>query len=185
MGANSELSDFQSAVRTALREHWKWFLFQGIVILILGCLAVAEPVIASVAVDIYVGWLFMFSGLLGPRSYVLGARRIGILLDAAHRRALACRRHHVGLEACRGGGFTHARLDGILFRRRRLPSRSITLLSRCHAQFVGLAARERNRGSRSCGAHHLFLAAECELDARPYRGRQFDHDRSSNPHDRD
>jgi uncharacterized membrane protein HdeD (DUF308 family) len=33
--------------------------------LILGCLAVAEPVIASVAVDIYIGWLFMFSGVLG------------------------------------------------------------------------------------------------------------------------
>jgi uncharacterized membrane protein HdeD (DUF308 family) len=65
MGANPELSDFQSAVRTALREHWKWFVFQGIVMLILGCLAVAEPVIASVAVDIYVGWLFLFSGLLG------------------------------------------------------------------------------------------------------------------------
>ena len=65
MGANPELSDFQSAVRTALREHWKWCVFQGIVMLILGCLAVAEPVIASVAVDIYVGWLFLFSGLLG------------------------------------------------------------------------------------------------------------------------
>jgi uncharacterized membrane protein HdeD (DUF308 family) len=65
MSANSELSDFQNAVRTALRENWKWFVFQGIVMLILGCLAVAEPVIASVAVDIYVGWLFMFSGLLG------------------------------------------------------------------------------------------------------------------------
>jgi uncharacterized membrane protein HdeD (DUF308 family) len=65
MSANSELSDFQNAVRTALRENWKWFVFQGIVMLILGCLAVAEPVIASVAVDIYIGWLFMFSGLLG------------------------------------------------------------------------------------------------------------------------
>jgi uncharacterized membrane protein HdeD (DUF308 family) len=65
MNANSELSDFQNAVRTALRENWKWFVFQGIVMLILGCLAVAEPVIASVAVDIYIGWLFMFSGVLG------------------------------------------------------------------------------------------------------------------------
>ena len=62
---NSELSDFQNAVRTALRENWKWFVFQGIVMLILGCLAVAEPVIASVAVDIYIGWLFLFSGVLG------------------------------------------------------------------------------------------------------------------------
>ena len=65
MSANSELSDFQNAVRTALRENWKWFVFQGIVMLILGCLAVAEPIIASVAVDIYIGWLFMLSGLLG------------------------------------------------------------------------------------------------------------------------
>jgi uncharacterized membrane protein HdeD (DUF308 family) len=65
MSANSELSDFQNAVRTALRENWKWFVFQGIVMLILGCLAVAEPVIASVAVDIYIGWLFMFSGIFG------------------------------------------------------------------------------------------------------------------------
>ena len=65
MSANSELSDFQNAVRTALRENWKWFVFQGIVMLILGCLAVAEPVIASVAVDIYIGWLFLLSGVLG------------------------------------------------------------------------------------------------------------------------
>jgi uncharacterized membrane protein HdeD (DUF308 family) len=65
MNATSEPSEFQRAVRTSLHENWKWFVFQGIVMLILGCLAVAEPVIASVAVDIYVGWLFMFSGLLG------------------------------------------------------------------------------------------------------------------------
>jgi uncharacterized membrane protein HdeD (DUF308 family) len=65
MSANSGRSDLQNAVRTALRENWKWFVFQGIVVLILGCLAVAEPVIASVAVDIYIGWLFMFSGVLG------------------------------------------------------------------------------------------------------------------------
>jgi uncharacterized membrane protein HdeD (DUF308 family) len=52
-------------VRTAIHENWKWFVFQGIVMLILGSLAVAEPVIASIAVDIYVGWLFLFSGLLG------------------------------------------------------------------------------------------------------------------------
>ena len=62
---NAELSDFQNAVRTAMRDNWKWFVFQGIVMLVLGCLAVAEPVIASVAVDIFIGWLFLFSGILG------------------------------------------------------------------------------------------------------------------------
>lgn len=65
MSTTSELSEFQSAVKTALHENWKLFLFQGIAMLVLGSLAVAEPVLASVAVDIYVGWLFMFSGLLG------------------------------------------------------------------------------------------------------------------------
>lgn len=62
---NSELSDYQNALRTVMRENWKWFVFQGIVMLILGCLAIAKPAIASVAVDIYIGWLFMVSGVLG------------------------------------------------------------------------------------------------------------------------
>src|SRR5260221_14546628 len=62
---NSELSDFQNALRTAMQENWKWFVFQGIVMLVLGCLAVAEPVIAFVAVDIFIGWLFMFGGEVG------------------------------------------------------------------------------------------------------------------------
>jgi uncharacterized membrane protein HdeD (DUF308 family) len=65
VGATSELSDFQSAVETALGERWKWFVFQGIVMLALGCLALAEPVIAFVAAGIYIGLLFLFSGLLG------------------------------------------------------------------------------------------------------------------------
>jgi uncharacterized membrane protein HdeD (DUF308 family) len=49
----------------ALRAHWKLFLFQGVVMVILGVLAVAAPAYASLAVDIYVGWLFLLSGLVG------------------------------------------------------------------------------------------------------------------------
>lgn len=49
----------------ALRAHWKLFLFQGIVMVIFGILAVAAPAYASVAVDIYIGWLFLLSGLVG------------------------------------------------------------------------------------------------------------------------
>jgi hypothetical protein len=63
--------------------------------------------------------------------------------------------------------------------------RGIDLLSRRLDRFLRPAARERNCGYRSCRAHHLLLAAECELDARPYRGRQFDHNRTGNPYDRD
>jgi uncharacterized membrane protein HdeD (DUF308 family) len=48
-----------------LRRSWKLFMFQGVVMIILGCLAVAVPAMATVAVDIYIGWLFLLSGLVG------------------------------------------------------------------------------------------------------------------------
>jgi uncharacterized membrane protein HdeD (DUF308 family) len=59
------ISDTPRSFTEALRAHWKLFLFQGIVMAILGILAVAAPAWASVAVDIYIGWLFLLSGLVG------------------------------------------------------------------------------------------------------------------------
>jgi len=53
------------AVQDALRANWKLFLFQGTVMIILGIIAVAVPAIATVAIDIYVGWLFLLSGIVG------------------------------------------------------------------------------------------------------------------------
>jgi uncharacterized membrane protein HdeD (DUF308 family) len=60
-----DVSEMQDALKDALKTHWKLFLFQGIVMLILGILAVAWPVWATLAVDIYVGWLFLVSGTIG------------------------------------------------------------------------------------------------------------------------
>jgi uncharacterized membrane protein HdeD (DUF308 family) len=62
---NSNVTDMPSAVRDALRAHWKMLMFQGVVMIILGVLAIAAPAFASVAVDIYVGWLFLLSGMVG------------------------------------------------------------------------------------------------------------------------
>jgi uncharacterized membrane protein HdeD (DUF308 family) len=50
------------AVRRGLKEHWQMFLIQGIVLVILGALAIAVPVMASVAVAAFVGWLLFFAG---------------------------------------------------------------------------------------------------------------------------
>jgi uncharacterized membrane protein HdeD (DUF308 family) len=49
----------------ALKAHWRLLFFQGVVMLILGVLAVAVPAAATVAVEIYVGWLFPISGVVG------------------------------------------------------------------------------------------------------------------------
>ncbi|HET9715058.1 MAG TPA: HdeD family acid-resistance protein [Pseudolabrys sp.] len=49
----------------ALREHWVLFLIEGIVLAILGVLAVLVPAIATIAVAILFGWLFLVSGVVG------------------------------------------------------------------------------------------------------------------------
>lgn len=63
--ADPTLSDMQRAVTNALSAHWKLFLLQGVVMIILGVLAICEPVVASIAVAIYVGWLLLISGVVG------------------------------------------------------------------------------------------------------------------------
>jgi uncharacterized membrane protein HdeD (DUF308 family) len=59
------VSDMRRAVTNAFSAHWKLFLFQGVVMIVLGVLAVCAPVAATLAVDIYVGWLLLISGLIG------------------------------------------------------------------------------------------------------------------------
>lgn len=65
MSSTRDVSKMENAIRDALRDHWGLFLFQGIAMLILGIVAVAWPAVATVAVDIYVGWLFLISGIVG------------------------------------------------------------------------------------------------------------------------
>ena len=60
-----DLQSVQRAMAGALRDHWKMFLIEGIVLLVLGVLAVLVPVIATLAVTILFGWLFLVSGAIG------------------------------------------------------------------------------------------------------------------------
>ncbi len=55
----------QQAIRDALGAHWRLFLFQGAIMVILGALAIAAPVVATITVDIFIGWLFLISGIVG------------------------------------------------------------------------------------------------------------------------
>jgi len=59
------ISDIQRSVRHVVRLHWHLFLAQGVIMTILGVLAVVWPQISTVAVDVYVGWLFLVSGAVG------------------------------------------------------------------------------------------------------------------------
>src|ERR1700751_2332786 len=52
-------------VARTVREHWKLFLVEGIILVVLGLLAIAVPLIAGLAVTILFGWLFLISGVVG------------------------------------------------------------------------------------------------------------------------
>src|SRR5437588_13010491 len=55
----------QQALSRTLHEHWLLFLIEGIVLVVLGMLAIVVPVIATIAVAILIGWLFLISGVVG------------------------------------------------------------------------------------------------------------------------
>jgi len=60
-----DIEGFQRAVETSLREHWKVFLIEGIILVILGALAILIPPLATLSVTIFLGWLFLISGVVG------------------------------------------------------------------------------------------------------------------------
>jgi uncharacterized membrane protein HdeD (DUF308 family) len=65
METTTDLERMQSAIATSLSEHWRWFLFEGIILLLLGFAAIAIPPIATFAVEILIGWLLLLSGTVG------------------------------------------------------------------------------------------------------------------------
>jgi uncharacterized membrane protein HdeD (DUF308 family) len=60
-----EISNLQSSVNAAVREHWKAFLFEGVLLVMLGLAAIIVPPLASLAITIFLGWLFLISGVAG------------------------------------------------------------------------------------------------------------------------
>src|ERR1700722_1883302 len=65
MTLHQDLTKLQSAMRDAVREHWKAFLIEGIILVILGLAAMIEPELAGLAVTIFLGWMFLVSGIAG------------------------------------------------------------------------------------------------------------------------
>jgi len=58
-------TDVRSAVSRAIHQHWGLFLGEGIVLILLGTLAVLIPELASVAATVVFGWIQLISGVVG------------------------------------------------------------------------------------------------------------------------
>jgi len=61
----SGIDRLESNFTAALRGSWRFLLIEGVILVVLGAAAVIIPAIATLAVDIIVGWLFLVSGLVG------------------------------------------------------------------------------------------------------------------------
>jgi len=66
-------NEARAAVARAVREHATFFLIEGIVLLVLGILAILLPPFATLAVTIIFGWIFLVSGMVGFVT-TMGAR---------------------------------------------------------------------------------------------------------------
>ena len=60
-----DMDKIQRAVAGALHQHWKLYLAEGILLLVLGLVAIVIPPLAMLAVTILFGWLFLISGIIG------------------------------------------------------------------------------------------------------------------------
>jgi uncharacterized membrane protein HdeD (DUF308 family) len=59
-----DIADLQLKLQTAVRRHWKALLIEGVLLLILGLAAIIIPSVASIAVTVLLGGLFLIGGLV-------------------------------------------------------------------------------------------------------------------------
>jgi uncharacterized membrane protein HdeD (DUF308 family) len=62
---SQDVVNLQSKIRIAIQEHWKAFLIEGILLAVLGIGAMIIPPLASLAITIFLGWVFLISGVAG------------------------------------------------------------------------------------------------------------------------
>jgi len=65
MTTPDDFTKFRSAMGQAVKSHWKAFLFEGILLAVLGVAALIVPPLASLAITIFLGWMFLVSGIGG------------------------------------------------------------------------------------------------------------------------
>jgi uncharacterized membrane protein HdeD (DUF308 family) len=60
-----DFEKIQTAISTSLHVHWKFFLIEGIVLVVLGLASIMLPLIATIAIALIIGWVFLLSGVVG------------------------------------------------------------------------------------------------------------------------
>jgi uncharacterized membrane protein HdeD (DUF308 family) len=74
MSVESASQVIREAMREKIKQHSFWYIVQSGLMILAGILALIFPVISSVAIVLFLGWLLIFSGILQAIS----------LIDARH-----------------------------------------------------------------------------------------------------
>ena len=53
------------AVQRYLHDHWKFYAFQGVLMVVVGIFAILAPFAATLATTVFFGWLLIFGGVVG------------------------------------------------------------------------------------------------------------------------
>jgi uncharacterized membrane protein HdeD (DUF308 family) len=74
-----DIDEVRREIAAAFYAHWQFFLAEGVLMVVLGMLAIGLPNVATLAVEILVGWLFLVGGVLRIVSVLASRRRPGFL----------------------------------------------------------------------------------------------------------
>jgi uncharacterized membrane protein HdeD (DUF308 family) len=77
INTTDDSSRAQAFFSRSIRDHWALFLIEGVVLVLLGVLAIAIPPLATLAVTILLGWLLLISGGVGLVTTILARRAPG------------------------------------------------------------------------------------------------------------
>jgi uncharacterized membrane protein HdeD (DUF308 family) len=61
-------------------QHWGWFLAYGIVLLLLGILAIVRSVASTVVSTVFLGWLLLFAGVFEFATAFMVGNWVGFLV---------------------------------------------------------------------------------------------------------
>ena len=58
-------ADLIAGLNKSLHQHWRVYLVEGIILLLLGVAAIVVPPLAGIGITILLGWLFLIGGVAG------------------------------------------------------------------------------------------------------------------------
>ena len=71
---STDTGDLTRLLKRSVHNHWRMFLVEGIILIVLGLVAIAIPPLAGLAATIIPGWVFVIGGVVGLIS-TFAARR--------------------------------------------------------------------------------------------------------------